>query len=98
MERRKKYKIVYSKSAQHEIERLEIDDALQVAGDIAAYLESSPFPFGKTRIKKLTGFSPPLYRLRSGNFRVYYRIVSGEVVILAVTHKKDSEKMIKKLR
>lgn len=98
MERRKKYKIVYSKSAQHEIERLEIDDALQVAGDIGAYLESSPFPFGKTRIKKLTGFSPPLYRLRSGNFRVYYRIVSGEVVILAVTHKKDSEKLIKKLR
>lgn len=98
MERRNKFKVVYSKSAQHEIERLEIDDALQVARDIDAYLESTPFPFGKPRIKKLTGFTPPLYRLRSGDFRAYYRIVSGEVVILAITHKKDSERLLKKMR
>ena len=34
----------------------------------------------------------PLYRLRSSDFRAYYRIVSGDVIILAITHKKDSGK------
>ncbi len=94
----KRFRVQFSPTAQQQIEGLETDDALQVARDIKSYLETSPLPFGKTRIKKLTGFDPPLYRLRSGDFRAYYRIVSHEVVILAVTHKKDSEKVLKKLR
>ncbi len=94
----KRFKVIFGPPAQQEIERLEIDSALQIAKDIKTYLEISPLPFGKTRIKKLTGFYPPLYRLRSGYFRVYYRIISGDVVILAITHKKDSEKFLKKLK
>ncbi len=94
----KRFKVIFSPSAQREIERLEIDDALQLARDIKTYLETSPIPFGKTRIKKLTGFKPPLYRLRSGDFRVYYRIHTKKVIILAITYKKDSEKLLKKLR
>jgi mRNA-degrading endonuclease RelE of RelBE toxin-antitoxin system len=78
------------------MESLGADDAVQLARDIKSFLESSPLPFGKTRIKKLTGFKPPLYRLRSGDFRAYYRIVSNDAVILAVTHKKDSHKFLKK--
>lgn len=77
---------------------MEAKGALQLAKDIKSYLETSPLPFGKTRIKKLSGFVPPLYRLRSGDFRAYYRIASREVVILAITDKRDSEKILKKLR
>lgn len=94
----KSFKVIFSPPAQHEIERMDIDDAIQIAQDIKTYLETSPFPFGKTRIKKLTGFTPPLYRLRSGDFRAYYRISSRDVVILAITHKKDSENFLKKMR
>jgi mRNA-degrading endonuclease RelE of RelBE toxin-antitoxin system len=81
----RKFKVIFGPAAQKEIQSLETDAALQAAKDIKSYLEISPLPFGKTRIKKLTGFRPPLYRLRSGEFRVYYRIVSREVIILAVT-------------
>lgn len=94
----KKFKVIFSPSAQRDIEGHEAEDALQFVKDVKKYLETSPLPFGKTRIKKLTGFTPPLYRLRSGDFRVYYRIVSKEVVILAITHKKDSEKFLKRVR
>ncbi len=94
----KKFNVIFSPSAQREIERLESGKTLQLVKDIKTYLETSPLPFGKTRIKKLTGYTPPLYRLRSGDFRAYYRILSKEVVILAVTNKKDSEKILKKLR
>lgn len=94
----KRFNVIFGPSAQRGIERLEADDAIQLARDIKTYLETSPLPFGKSRIKKLTGYSPPLFRLQSGDFRAYYRIISEDVVILAITHKKDSEKILKKLR
>ncbi|MBU4427383.1 MAG: type II toxin-antitoxin system RelE/ParE family toxin [Proteobacteria bacterium] len=95
---KKRFKVIFSPPAQREIERLELDSALQIAKDTKTYLEISPLPFGKTRIKKITGFYPPLYRLRSGDFRAYYRIISTDVVVLAITHKKNSEKALKKLK
>ena len=94
----KKYKIIFSPSSERDIERFEVDVALQLIKDVKTYLETSPLPFGKSRIKKLTGYNPPMYRLRSGDYRSYYRILPGEVVILAITHKKDSEKILKKLK
>ena len=89
---------LFSRAAQRELEKIEVSRALQIAKDVKVYLERSPVPFGKTRIKKLSGFDPPFYRLPSGDFRVYYRIFVSEVVVLAITHRKDSEKLLKKLQ
>ena len=94
----KKFKVVFSPSTLREIERLETDTAIQLAKDIKSYLEISPLQIGKRRIKKLTGYNPPLYRLRSGDFRAYYRILPDSVVILAMTHKKESEKYVKRIK
>jgi len=94
----KRFNVIFSLADQREIEKLEIEDALQLAKAIKNYLERSPLPIGKTRIKRLTGFDPPLYRLRSGDFRAYYRIVSNDVVILAITHRKDSERYLRKFK
>ena len=93
-----KFGIVFSPAAQKDITALETDEAIQLTRDIASYLEISPFPFGKTRIKKLTGYKPSLYRLRSGDFRAYYRLLPGTVVILAVTKRKDSARLLKTLK
>ncbi|HWR72572.1 MAG TPA: type II toxin-antitoxin system RelE/ParE family toxin [Nitrospirota bacterium] len=94
----RKNRIIFSPPAQREIEGCETSAALQLVKDIKSYLETSPLPFGKSRIKKMRGYDPPLYRLRSGDFRAYYRVLSGDVIILAITHKRDSEKRLKKLR
>jgi mRNA-degrading endonuclease RelE of RelBE toxin-antitoxin system len=80
------------------LERLDPHDALQILSDAVAHLSDSPLPIGKTRLKRLTGFTPPLYRLRSGDFRAYYRIRGAEVVILRVTDRKDAETLLKRLR
>jgi len=93
-----RFNVIFSVAAQRDIEKLEIEDALQLTKDIKNYLERSPLPFGESRIKRLTGFDPPLYRLRSGDFRAYYRIVSKDVIILAITHKKDSERYLRKFK
>jgi mRNA-degrading endonuclease RelE of RelBE toxin-antitoxin system len=93
-----KFRIVYSTAAQGDLERLDSQDAVQIIRDAEAHLSDSPLPVGKTRLKRLTGFSPPLYRLRSGDFRAYYRIRGTEVVILRIADRKDAEKLLKRLR
>jgi hypothetical protein len=35
--------------------------------------------------------------MRSGDFRAYYRISGNEVVILAVTRRKDGDKRLKRI-
>ncbi len=94
----KKFNVIFTPSAQRDIEALETGAAIQLARDVKTYLETAPLPFGKSRIKKITGYNPPLYRLRSGDYRAYSRIISREVIVVAITNKKDSEKLLKKLK
>jgi len=93
-----RFKIIYSAAAQADLERLDPDDAIRVVTDAATHLSDSPLPIGKTRLKRLGGFTPPLYRLRSGDFRAYYRICGAEIVILRITDRKDADKLLKRLR
>jgi len=93
----RKLRVVLAGSAERDLEGLEPTLALLPCRDIASYLESNPLPIGKPRIKRLAGFSPPLYRLRSGDFRAYYRVSQGEVVVLAIRNKKDSDKFLKRI-
>lgn len=67
----------------------------QVQRDLKT-LQASPFPLG-TRIKRLKGFRPPIYRLRSGDFRVLYRIMEDKVTVLRVIDRKLLERIIKRL-
>ena len=49
-------------------------------------------------VKKLKGFKPPLYRLRSGDYRVLYRIQSSAILIMRIIDRKELERTIKRLR
>ena len=60
-------------------------------------LASAPFPSGK-RIKRLRGFRPPVYRLRSGDFRVLYHIEGEIITVLRVIDRKLLERVIRRLR
>jgi len=93
----KRFKILLNAAAKRDLKTLESEQALQIARDIRTYLEVNPIPLGKPRLKKLLGFEPPLYRLRSGDFRAYYRIEGDQVIILTVRHKKDSERFLKRI-
>ncbi len=60
-------------------------------------LEYAPFPSGK-RIKRLRGFRPPVYRLRSGDLRVLYHIEGEIITVLRVIDRKLLERVIRRLR
>ncbi len=95
--REKRFRVVFSPAAVRDIEAIETGTAIRIVRDIKAYLELRPIPIGKSRIKKMSGFEPALFRIRSGDFRAYYRICDEEVVVLAVTHRKDSDKRLKRI-
>ncbi len=92
----KNFEVVFTTQAQKDLKRLPTVYALQIVKDINQFLTKSPLSLGKTRIKKLSGYTPPLYRLRSGSYRAYYRIISpNKVIVLSIVPKKDSEKLLK---
>jgi mRNA-degrading endonuclease RelE of RelBE toxin-antitoxin system len=91
-----RYSIEVSTHAEREISKLPHAIARLILEEIRARLSTDPIRETKTRIKRLTGFSPPLYRLRVGDYRIYYRIAPPRVVILGIFHKKDSDRWLKR--
>ena len=49
-------------------------------------------------IKRLRGFAFPLYRLRSGDHRVLFRLDEPVVTIMRVSNRKDLERTLRHLR
>jgi mRNA-degrading endonuclease RelE of RelBE toxin-antitoxin system len=95
--RERRFNVLFSPAAARDVKRLDTRAAVELVRDIKNYLEIRPIPIGESRIKKIVGVDPPLYRIRSGDFRAYYRVCNTEVVILAVVARKDSEKRLKRI-
>jgi len=93
---RKKFVVRSSKVFFKDIDKLPPGIALEITEKLKI-LEASPLPVGKSRIKKLKGYAPPLYRLRVRDKRVLYRISGNEVVLLKIVDRKELEKELKNL-
>jgi mRNA-degrading endonuclease RelE of RelBE toxin-antitoxin system len=59
-------------------------------------LQTSLLPSG-IQIKRLRGFRPPIYRLRSGDYQVLYHIREDRVTVLRMIDRKLLERVIKRL-
>jgi len=92
----KPFTIEFAREAEREIRTLPAAEARMILQEIQSRLSSELFKGSKTRIKRLVGFTPLLYRLGVGDYRAYYRIVGQQVVVLTVLHKKDSERWLKR--
>jgi len=96
MARQKTFAIIFEPNAQRDLKTFEPPTARAILHEIQRWLTAEPFHELKTRIKRLTGFTPPLYRLRVGDNRIYYRIREQNVVVLAVLPKKDSDRWLRR--
>lgn len=65
----------------------------KVVGDLRT-LEKRPLG-SPPRVRRLRGFPFPLYRLRSGDYRVLYRIDAEVVTILRVIDRKDLDRVLR---
>ena len=91
-----KFRIVLTEHAVADLSGFTKETRDQIHRDLRG-LESAPFPSG-VFTKRLKGFRPPVYRLRSGDFRVLYHLKGEEVTILRVIDRKVLERAIKRLK
>jgi len=91
----KTFRIELAPGAERDLRQLQ--SAVQTTlSEAQSRLRLEPYREIKTRIKRLTGIVPPLYRLRVGDYRAYYRFTGDILVVLAVLHKKDSERWLRR--
>jgi mRNA interferase RelE/StbE len=90
-----RFQVVLTEHAIADLEEIAREIQEQIQRDLKT-LQTSPLPSG-TQIKRLKGFRPPIYRLRSGDFRVLYRIREDKVTVLRVIDRKLLERVIKRL-
>jgi mRNA interferase RelE/StbE len=90
-----RFQVVLSQHALDDLKEISKELKEQIHRDLET-LQTSPLPSG-TQIKRLKGFRPPVYRLRSGNFRVLYHIRGQVVAVLRVVDRKLLERVIKRL-
>lgn len=90
------YKVVYTNSAEHDLERLEEQTAIRVLKKVDHY---SKLKNPLLKAKKMKGFDQDTYRFRVGDYRVVFRLdkKSGELIILVVLRIKHRKEIYKSL-
>ena len=90
-----RFQVLLTEHAIGDLEKIAKEIREQIQRDLKT-LQTSPLPSG-IQIKRLKGFRPPIYRLRSGDFRVLYHIREDKVTVLRVIDRKLLERVIKRL-
>jgi mRNA interferase RelE/StbE len=91
---RSNFEVTLTDHAITDLKGIPADHQDQINRDLKA-LQSNPFPHS-TSMKRLKGFRPPLYRLRSGNFRILYRIQERTVIVLRVIDRKILDRILRR--
>ena len=84
------FRIVVRPRAAAQIRGLRRGDAVAILDAIETHLRREPDRVSRSRIKRLRGRQTATYRLRVGDYRVFYDIAEDEVVVIAVLHKRET--------
>jgi mRNA interferase RelE/StbE len=82
------FRIVVRPGAVAQIRRLRRVEAVAIIDAIETRLQFEPERVSRNRIKRLRGKQDAMYRLRVGEYRVFYDVVEDQVVVVAVLHKR----------
>ena len=95
-----RYTIILKGSAITDMDALRRYDATQIADAMERHLRHHPTKESKSHIKRLRGISNPDYRLRVGEYRVFYVVDEDarRVDVLRVMHKDQTLAYYKELR
>ena len=93
------YTIFLKRSAIGDLDALRRYDAMQIADAMERHLRHDPTKESKSHIKRLRGISNPDYRLRVGEYRVFYVVDEDarRVDVLRIMHKDQTLPYYKEL-
>ena len=94
------YTIMLKPSAIADLDALRKYDATQIADAMERHLQHNPTKQSKSRIKRLRGISNPDFRLRVGDYRIFYGVdeIARRVEVLRVMHKDQAIQYYKELK
>ena len=92
-----RHEIRLKSSTVRDMDRLRKYDAAGVADGMETHLEREPMKVSKSRIRRLRGINDPDYRLRIGDYRVFYKVRGCRVDVLRVMHKNDTHEYYEEL-
>jgi mRNA-degrading endonuclease RelE of RelBE toxin-antitoxin system len=72
------------------LSRLRRHDAVTILDAMERYLRREPERTSRSRIKRLRGSQDATFRLRVGDYRVFYDVVDETVSVVAVLHKRET--------
>jgi mRNA interferase RelE/StbE len=75
------YEIRYSNESVEQLKKLRVFDRTAVLDKIEEILSANPTVTSKSRIKRLREPAPSQYRLRVGEFRIFYDVEEQVVLI-----------------
>ena len=86
-----KYEIILKPAAVRDLDRIRQYDVVKILDAIDRYLVGEPRKESKSRIRRLRGKQPADYRLRVGDFRIFYTVEETAVHVLRVMHKRETD-------
>lgn len=90
------FDVVVRPAAVRRLRQLRRTDAVRILDAIERHLRHEPERPRRTAIKRLRGPQDATYRLRVGDFRVFYDVDGQTVTIVAVLHKRETETFYRK--
>lgn len=89
------FTVQLTRAGARDLDRIPGTDRDRVVEDIRSLTQS---PLGPPpRIKRLRGLSPSLLRLRSGDYRVLYRVDDALVTVMRVINRRDLDRALRQL-
>lgn len=86
-----RFEIVLAPEAARTMKALPAFHRATIRDALETHLRHEPAKTSKSRIKRLRGLSQPQFRLRVGEFRVFYDISGQKVQVLAIVSKEEAE-------
>jgi mRNA-degrading endonuclease RelE of RelBE toxin-antitoxin system len=77
--------------AVRQLKKLRPYDAVRIVSAMEEHLQLEPERISASRIKRLRGSQDATFRLRVGEYRVFYDVADVYVDVIAVLHKSDTE-------
>jgi mRNA-degrading endonuclease RelE of RelBE toxin-antitoxin system len=84
------FRIVIRPAAADQIRRLRRHDAVAILDALETQLRYEPERVSRSRIRRLRGPQSATYRLRVGEYRAFYDVGEGQVIVTAVLHKRET--------
>ena len=90
------YEIILAPEAADDFKELLARDRSIIKEAIETHLRHEPLRTSRSRIKKLRGTSRPQYRLRVGEFRIFYDVRGNSVEVLAIIPKSKAAEWLER--